>query len=230
MSEGRDKGNEGKQPKQASEPLPTPAPAVARVRSPTFADEEELEGARPAGLSERPGPNSSASLLSLANAYAASTSRASSAGIVPTAGTAEPGDATPATPTEERDAAHPADLLAEMRDRFSLGDYSGALLIAERVLEMDPANAEALRRADDCRAVLHQMYTARLGPLDRVPILMVARDQLRWLSVDHRAGFVLSHVDGASSLETIIDLSGMPRLDALRILAEFVREAVIAFR
>jgi pyrroline-5-carboxylate reductase len=28
---------------------------------------------------------------------------------------------------------------------------------------------------------------------------MVARDQLRWLSIDHRAGFVLSLVDGVSS-------------------------------
>ena len=40
------------------------------------------------------------------------------------------------------------------------------------------------------RAKLIQMYTARIGPLDRVPMVMVAREQLRWLSIDHRAGFL----------------------------------------
>ena len=37
---------------------------------------------------------------------------------------------------------------------------------------------------------------AKLGPLDRVPMVVVPRTQMRWLSIDHRAGFVLSLVDG----------------------------------
>jgi hypothetical protein len=59
---------------------------------------------------------------------------------------------------------------------------------------------------------------------------MVAREQLRWLSIDHRAGFLLSHVDGVSSLEMILDVSGMPLLDALKILAELQQQRVISFR
>jgi hypothetical protein len=74
------------------------------------------------------------------------------------------------------------------------------------------------------------MYTARIGPLDRVPMVMVARDQMRWLSIDHRAGFVLSLVDGVSSLEMILDVSGMPELDALRILSELAQQRIISFR
>ena len=81
-----------------------------------------------------------------------------------------------------------------------------------------------------CRTVLEQMYTARIGPLDRVPFVAVPREQLRWLSIDHRAGFVLSHVDGLSSLEEIVDVSGMASLDALRILYELVQQRVIGFR
>jgi len=74
------------------------------------------------------------------------------------------------------------------------------------------------------------MYTARIGPLDRVPLVMVPRDQLRWLSIDHRAGFVLSRVDGVSSLEMILDVSGMPELDSLRILCELAQQRIISFR
>jgi hypothetical protein len=118
----------------------------------------------------------------------------------------------------------------EMRDRFSLGDYTGALSVAEAILETNPQNAEAMAFAENCRSVLRQMYTARLGPLDRVPMVMVPPDQLRWLSIDHKAGFLLSHVDGVSSLEMILDVSGMPTLDALRILCELAQQRIISFR
>lgn len=118
----------------------------------------------------------------------------------------------------------------EMNDRVSLGDYSGALAIAEELLATDPGHAVARECAEQCRAVLKQMYATRIGPLDRVPVVMVPRDQLRWLSIDHRAGFVLSLVDGVSTLEMIIDLSGMPELDTLRILSELAQQRIISLR
>jgi hypothetical protein len=118
----------------------------------------------------------------------------------------------------------------EMNDRVSLGDYTGALEIAEKLLDVDPDDEAIKVVAESCRGILKQMYTARVGPLDRVPLVMVARDQLRWLSIDHRAGFVLSLVDGVSSLEMILDVSGMPELDALRILSELAQQRIISFR
>ena len=60
-----------------------------------------------------------------------------------------------------------ADPLQDMHDRYSLGDYTGALGVAEAILDEDPQNGEAAECADNCRSVLKQMYTARLGPLDR---------------------------------------------------------------
>jgi hypothetical protein len=118
----------------------------------------------------------------------------------------------------------------EMTDRVSLGDYSGALEIAEKILADNPEDPTAKACAENCRTVLRQMYAARIGPLDRVPVVMVARDQLRWLSIDHKAGFVLSLVDGVSSLEMIIDVSGMPELETLRILSELAQQRIISLR
>ena len=118
----------------------------------------------------------------------------------------------------------------EMNDRVALGDYTGALDIAERLIAADPAHAEANAVAASCRGVLKKMYVARIGPMDRVPIVMVPRDQLRWLSIDHRAGFVLSLVDGVSTLEMLLDVSGMPELDALRILSDLAQQRIISFR
>lgn len=129
-----------------------------------------------------------------------------------------------------KSSAKNVDPIQDMRERFSLGDYSGALVVAESILEEDPNNAEALKCTESCRKVLEQMYTARIGPLERVPFIAVPPEQLRWLNIDHRAGFVLSHVDGNCSLEQILDVSGMPTLDALRILYELLQQRVIGFR
>jgi hypothetical protein len=122
------------------------------------------------------------------------------------------------------------DPVAEMRERFSLGDYTGALEMAELLLAEEPGNLEAAECGENCRTVLEGMFAARLGPLDRVPMVVVPRTQMRWLSIDHRAGFILSLVDGSSSVEMILDVCGMPRLDALRILHELVQQKIVAFR
>ena len=72
------------------------------------------------------------------------------------------------------------------------------------------------------------MYAARLGPLDQVAVVAVPAEQLRWLTLDHRSGFLLSHVDGVSSLEEILDISGMPHLEAMRIICDLIQQKVIA--
>ncbi len=123
-----------------------------------------------------------------------------------------------------------ANPIVEMQERFALGDYSGALVMAESMLDENPTHTEAREYAESCRSVLQQMYTARIGPLDRVPVVDIASDQLRWLSIDHRTGFILSLVDGISSLEMILDVCGMPPLDALRMLFELVQQRIISLR
>jgi len=122
------------------------------------------------------------------------------------------------------------DPAAEMRERASLGDYTGALEMAELLLAADPGNPEATECMASCRSILEKMYSAKLGPLDRAPIVVIPRAQLRWLSIDHRAGFILSLIDGTSPIEMIIDVSGMPKLDALRILHELVQQRIVSFR
>jgi hypothetical protein len=190
----------------------TPAPAMEAT---------PLERHEPTTQRDHPGDGPEHTVFAPARAAAALT-----APVAPTSGRSEPPvGAHPVAVTEPSE-----DALREMRDRFSLGDYTGALVLAEGFLDHMPNNAEVNDCADQCRAVLRQMYTARIGPLDRVPVVTVARDQLRWLSIDHRAGFVLSHIDGISSLEMILDVSGMPVLDALRILCELAQQRIISFR
>lgn len=118
--------------------------------------------------------------------------------------------------------------IGDMRDRYAAGDFTGALILAESLLEADPNHEEALRYAESCREVLTQMYSARLGPLDQIATVAIPADQIRWLSLDHRAGFLLSLVDGVSSIDEILDISGMTRLDALRIMYTLLEQRIVA--
>lgn len=206
-------------PPPADGPGEDPVVEIAQDRPPQLdLDDVDLEDEHAADTVRRPITDEIA---------AQSTASAPVAGIAGRTEDARPparGAETAAPPQ----AAKPRD--REMNDRVELGDYSGALEIAEDILKDAPDNVGAKAVAETCRTVLRQMYAARIGPLDRVPVVMVPRDQLRWLSIDHKAGFVLSLVDGVSSLEMIIDVSGMPELDTLRILSELAQQRIISLR
>ncbi|WP_437930297.1 hypothetical protein WMF37_14015 [Sorangium sp. So ce291] len=115
----------------------------------------------------------------------------------------------------------------QMQHRFDQGDFGGALVLAEGLLEENPKDWMARQYADSCVETLRQMYQSRLGDGSRVLRLAVSPDQLRSLNLDHRAGFLLSCIDGYSSIDEILDVSGMQTLEALRILYELVQEGVV---
>jgi hypothetical protein len=68
---------------------------------------------------------------------------------------------------------------------------------------------------------------ALIGPLEQVPSLAIAPARLTELRVDHRAGFLLAQVDGSLTLETLIDISGMPKLEVLRLIYTLVEDGVL---
>lgn len=129
----------------------------------------------------------------------------------------------PSAPKSARD-----DAITEMKDRYAMGDFTGALVVAEGLLDVNGEDIDAQRYAQSCRDVLMQMYSARLGALSQRVRVAVPGDQIRWLSLDHRAGFVLSLIDGSSTVEELLDISGMNRLDALRIIYTLYDQRVIA--
>jgi len=132
---------------------------------------------------------------------------------------------------EQSGSAPPeADLASEMADRSALRHSTGALSIAELLLGQRPDDEHARRYAEGSRQRLAQFYTARLGPLDRVPDVAVPESEIRWLGLDHQAAFLLSRVDGRSTVEEILHVVPMPHLDALKSLVELLDERVISLR
>jgi len=206
------------------------APEPPRAEQITLTNEIELERARTSSSKSSDPPRfNTPSALSFANLRAPSVPQMPAVRPSPTSVEAVVQGALGGGGPEitERTIDDP---IAEMRERLSLGDYTGALEMAELLLAEDPTDVEAAECAESCRGVLESMYGARLGPLDKVPVIVVQRTQLRWLSLDHRAGFILSLVDGSSTLEMVLDVCGMPRLDAMKILQELLQQKVLSLR
>jgi hypothetical protein len=126
--------------------------------------------------------------------------------------------------------AHPSqrlDLVGEMEELYALDDLTGALRFAELVIGRDPGNDQAQRCADDCRRRLLALYSSKIGNLGAVPVPAMADTELRWLGLDHRSGFLLSRVDGYSTVEEVLDICGMPRLEALKTLVDLLDRGAI---
>jgi hypothetical protein len=133
----------------------------------------------------------------------------------------------PQPPVSEPAPSSLHDRAREMTALFDAGNHSSALVLAESVLVSDPNHALARRCADACRERLTEKYLGSLGGRENIPRVTMDAEEIRWLSLDHRAGFLLSFIDGSMSIDEALDVSSMPELDALRIMFELRMQGVI---
>lgn len=130
-----------------------------------------------------------------------------------------------ARPTQQQ-----LDLEGEMEELYALDDLTGALRFAELILGREPDHARARRCAENCRTRLLSLYASKIGSQQAVPIPALSDAELRWLGLDHRAGFLLSRVDGVATVEEVLDVCGMPRLEALKTLVSLLERGAIRLR
>jgi hypothetical protein len=113
------------------------------------------------------------------------------------------------------------------RELQNLDDHSGAreLLLEAQALWPDLTGlADALARSE---TKLQTIYESKIGKLSQVPRVRLKEDEVIWLNLDHRAGFMLAQIDGTLSFEDLFSVSGMSRLDTARILAQLLDQRVI---
>ncbi len=121
------------------------------------------------------------------------------------------------------------EVYALMRRAFGARDYARAVDLGDRFLERNPEHAAARLFVQECRTILEGRLAKELAPLDRIVSLLVPLHPLMSADLDHRAGFLLSRVDGLTTIEDLIDLAGMPRADAMRIILDCVERGLIGF-
>jgi hypothetical protein len=55
-------------------------------------------------------------------------------------------------------------------------------------------------------------------------------DELKGMPLDHRTGYLLSWMDGSIDLDTLVEVSTMPREEVLRIVRGLYESGVVEFR
>jgi hypothetical protein len=121
------------------------------------------------------------------------------------------------------------ELVDRCRTMLEHGKVEAAVAAAESALREGerappPGIAEVIEPA---RPLFERAFEAYVGALDQVPILAISEGVLATQGLDHRAGFLLSCIDGLMTTEHLLDIAGMPRFEALRILASLLRSKTI---
>ena len=126
---------------------------------------------------------------------------------------------------EPEDSSDPIEIA---RNKFQLHDFDGVVDTLESLDTDHPSASEAARLVAEARAQLLKMYESKIGDFSQTPRLLVSAEEVIWLNLNHRAGFILSQIDGTVTFDDLISLSGMSRLDTVKILAELIAQRVIA--
>jgi hypothetical protein len=65
-------------------------------------------------------------------------------------------------------------------------------------------------------------------PMDAVPHVVLTPEEVLTLALTHEEGFLLSLVDGKTTVETLLDVAAMPKRRVLITLARWLAMGVIA--
>lgn len=103
-----------------------------------------------------------------------------------------------------------------------------AVLAIDAAFAEDPDSALAHKLIQQNREAIFGVFHDYIGDLDRRPQLRVALHDVLDEPLDSRAAFLLSRVDGTITFEELLDVSGMPRLEAGRYLCQLVMRGLLA--
>ncbi len=152
----------------------------------------------------------------------------------------DPIDARSADILEQVDSGAPAIETREERTRRRISalldravvwgrdaEVDRAVTAVDLALSEDPNSALAQKLIHRNRETIMGAFQAYLGDLSRTPVLARPLHELGSAPISPRAAFLLSRVDGTLSLDEILDVSGMPRLEAYRYLCQLFLRGIL---
>jgi len=107
------------------------------------------------------------------------------------------------------------------------GDLERAVAAVDLALSEDPNAALAQKLIHRNRETIMTVFQAYLGDLQRTPQLARPLHELANAPISPRAAFLLSRIDGLISIDEILDVCGMPRLEAYRYLCQLFLRGIL---
>lgn len=115
----------------------------------------------------------------------------------------------------------------EARRLHTEGKHEEALFLVAQVLQAVPFHGEAAKLEADCRDALERECWHVIGSECSILVCELSSDEVKQFALDHMSGFLLSLLDGVTTIEGVLDVCGMPRVLALRHLTGLVRRGIV---
>ncbi len=130
-------------------------------------------------------------------------------------------------PKDDRTRRRITSLLDRATEWHRAGDLAKAVSAVDLALSEDPNSALAQKLIHRNRDTIMTVFQGYLGDLERAPTLARPLHELGSAPISPRAAFLLSRIDGTLSVDEILDVSGMPRLEAYRYLCQLLLRGII---
>jgi hypothetical protein len=106
-------------------------------------------------------------------------------------------------------------------------EYEEALVLLKHLLDLAPFHPAGSALAAECRVALERECLNAIGSASTVLVPAVTAEELKRFSLDNVSAFLFSQLDGATEVETVLDVSGLPRVLALRHLRALVQRGIV---
>ena len=141
-----------------------------------------------------------------------------------------PGGERPQAEPEPDVAAGDSAMMMTAWSHIENGEWSEALDVLEIRTRKEPRDLEAQAALDLLRSHLHTVHRQRIGSGSGIATVKLGPDEILRFNLPANAGFVLSMIDGHTSVSDLVALTGMDPFDALQVFTRLLDAGIVEVR
>jgi tetratricopeptide (TPR) repeat protein len=122
------------------------------------------------------------------------------------------------------------EVVAEAQSLIESQQLEESLELLHSAAESDPFNLKLAATIELVRSRLVVDYRKAVGDLSAIPVMAADPEEITKFNLPPDAGFLLSMIDGATSVESLISLTGMDTFDALRTTKGLLDAEIVSMR
>ena len=102
-----------------------------------------------------------------------------------------------------------------------------AMELIEMARMQNPDHPDVQILYDACQAEVEKINLSEITSLDLVPHVKCSMEEIMKLNIDHRVGFLISQIDGFTSLSDLMILTGFNETELINAIGQLKHQDVI---
>lgn len=123
-----------------------------------------------------------------------------------------------------------ASLLGHAQEALKSGDFDKTLRMLKAAQNVDPTNAKVAAAMKGASAVIMNALEAEGVVAKKVPTLVKGFDEISQMNFTPNEGFMISRINGAWDIGSIVKISPLREIDSLLIFRKLQRDGIITLK